>query len=105
MCTCGRSKLKYLNSILNIIYEFQIFFFIVQRVGKQIDFVGNETKGEINLSPILAHMRSSQYFTYNGSLTTPECKEIVVWTVFKDPIPIAKDQVGNFTNVGQENVK
>lgn len=33
------------------------------------------------------------YFRYLGSLTTPGCEEMVIWTVFKEPIQLHKDQV------------
>lgn len=33
------------------------------------------------------------YYRYQGSLTTPTCDETVIWTVFKEPIKIHKDQV------------
>ncbi|XP_071944106.1 carbonic anhydrase 1-like [Antedon mediterranea] len=41
----------------------------------------------------------SQYFRYDGSLTTPDCHESVVWTVFNEPIKISKKQVEAFRNV------
>ncbi|XP_049628744.1 LOW QUALITY PROTEIN: carbonic anhydrase 4 [Suncus etruscus] len=37
------------------------------------------------------------YFRYLGSLTTPECSETVVWTVFQEPIYLGKDQVLPFS--------
>jgi carbonic anhydrase len=35
----------------------------------------------------------SEYYVYNGSLTTPPCLEVVTWLDFYDPIEISHDQV------------
>lgn len=37
------------------------------------------------------------YFRYLGSLTTPGCDEIVVWTVFREPIQLHRDQIFAFS--------
>lgn len=33
------------------------------------------------------------YFTYNGSLTTPPCSEVVTWIDYEQPIRLSHDQV------------
>ena len=35
----------------------------------------------------------SDYYRYNGSLTTPDCQQVVTWTVFKDAVKISQSQV------------
>ena len=46
---------------------------------------------------------TTRFYRYNGSLTTPGCNEIVVWTVFKDPIPISKGQLARFRNLAKDH--
>jgi len=37
----------------------------------------------------------SQYYTYNGSLTTPPCSEVVTWIDYKQSIPLSHEQVSS----------
>nr|XP_055037133.1 carbonic anhydrase IV c [Misgurnus anguillicaudatus] len=40
---------------------------------------------------------SLRYYRYSGSLTTPGCDQIVVWTVFNQTLPITQKQVALMT--------
>ncbi|XP_071445008.1 carbonic anhydrase 2-like isoform X2 [Hetaerina americana] len=54
------------------------------------------------LDSMLSHDRI-HYFTYPGSLTTPPCKEIVIWIDFTDPIPLSHSQVQKFRKLIDQN--
>jgi len=43
--------------------------------------------------------KNSEYYRYQGSLTTPGCDESIMWTVFKDPIYISQAQMNAFRSV------
>ena len=46
----------------------------------------------IRLYDLLPH-NTDAFYRYEGSLTTPGCKEVVLWTIFKDKIEIDNDQM------------
>ncbi|XP_065107172.1 carbonic anhydrase 4-like [Paramisgurnus dabryanus] len=61
---------------------------------------GNMTLRKISLNQlILSEERMTNYYRYNGSLTTPGCNEVVVWTVFENPIPLSKEQLQAFSSL------
>lgn len=42
---------------------------------------------------IPSEINRTKYFRYKGSLTTPDCAEAVVWTLFESTIPLSRNQV------------
>ena len=44
---------------------------------------------------------TDMFYRYHGSLTTPPCDEIVIWTIFKDPVGISKSQLKEFHKLFQ----
>ncbi|XP_017846205.1 carbonic anhydrase 15 [Drosophila busckii] len=49
----------------------------------------SELPGSITLGQLLGDLNTREYYTYKGSLTTPQCNEAVTWTVFSNPLPIS----------------
>ncbi|KAK5650456.1 hypothetical protein RI129_001485 [Pyrocoelia pectoralis] len=45
------------------------------------------------------------FYRYDGSLTTPNCSEIVTWTVFTNTLPISKNQIKRFEDIRSESGK
>ncbi|KAM7381733.1 hypothetical protein PAMA_012529 [Pampus argenteus] len=51
----------------------------------------------ISLDDLLDGVDRTKYYRYLGSLTTPNCNEAVVWTVFKDSVKVSKDLIDLFS--------
>lgn len=52
-----------------------------------------ELPGSMTLGQLLGDLNTSDFYTYKGSLTTPECNEAVTWTVFAQPLPISLSDI------------
>uniref|UniRef100_UPI00358FBCFB carbonic anhydrase 6-like n=1 Tax=Myxine glutinosa TaxID=7769 RepID=UPI00358FBCFB len=37
------------------------------------------------------------YYRYHGSLTTPKCQEVVIWTIFETKINLSQEQINRFS--------
>ena len=61
---------------------------------------GDENRlGSSVLKSLETEMKATNYYRFNGSLTTPPCSEGVRWFVMKAPMTIAKEQVKAFEDV------
>jgi carbonic anhydrase len=66
------------------------------------------SKGEVNfgVADVSALMPGDDgFFRYQGSLTTPPCSEIVVWTVFKSPIAVRAEDIADFGAIFPNNAR
>ncbi|XP_038670035.1 carbonic anhydrase 4-like isoform X2 [Scyliorhinus canicula] len=65
---------------------------------KYVPYPGNKTWLEpFPLSKIIPDEELHKYYRYRGSLTTPTCNQVVIWTVFEETIPISKSQLNAFS--------
>ncbi|XP_071988135.1 carbonic anhydrase 4-like isoform X2 [Engystomops pustulosus] len=57
-----------------------------------------------SLDDLLGDVNLTMYYRYNGSLTTPTCDEIVLWTIFKNPITVPSKVVTAFASAIKHNI-
>ena len=55
------------------------------------------------LQDFLDEIEDSAYFYYKGSLTTPECNEVVSWIVMEEPIFISSTQLATLRSLTEKN--
>jgi len=65
---------------------------------------GEEKKGG-RLSPAMLLPQDQTYYRYFGSLTTTPCSEIVIWTVFTQPLEASTAQVKEFASLFPSNAR
>ena len=59
---------------------------------------GAKTKAVLDIEALFeANANLDNYFTYSGSLTTPNCQESVTWIFFSKPIDITAARVSKVT--------
>ncbi|KZS12235.1 Carbonic anhydrase-related protein 10 [Daphnia magna] len=75
---------------------------MVDQLG-EIVHNGDETilRSPLSLNRLLPR-RTSSFYRYFGSLTTPDCQEIVTWTIFDNTIEISERQLNAFRMIKDE---
>jgi len=79
---------------------------VIQAVWNNLPLEQGEelvAKSGIDLGQLLPSDR--RYFTYMGSMTTPPCKEGVLWMVMKSPVAISSEQLAVFSRLYQMNAR
>lgn len=70
-------------------------FAVVSELLSTIEFPGSKVAmPPFALGKLLPSVH--QFYRYQGGLTTPPCSEVVAWTVFKQPVAIATEQLEAF---------
>ena len=64
---------------------------------------GGDSSVEYDVNALLPDQRS--YYTYDGSLTTPPCSEIVHWIVMEEPITASSAQLDGFRDRHDDNAR
>ncbi|XP_051850056.1 carbonic anhydrase 4 [Antechinus flavipes] len=66
---------------------------------KKVPYKSKDTSlKEFSLFDLLPKVdKLKHYYRYQGSLTTPDCQEKVIWTVFQEPIQLREDQILEFS--------
>ncbi|PWA16727.1 hypothetical protein CCH79_00017452, partial [Gambusia affinis] len=59
----------------------------------------------ITIDDLIGNVDRTKFYRYMGSLTTPYCDEVVVWTLFHEPIKVHKDLVSLAMCCGGARVK
>ncbi|XP_031417313.1 carbonic anhydrase 1-like [Clupea harengus] len=51
----------------------------------------------ISMNDLISGVDTASYYRYLGSLTTPNCNEAVIWTVFKDTVKVSQNLIDLFS--------
>ncbi|XP_073818052.1 carbonic anhydrase 2-like isoform X2 [Musca autumnalis] len=62
----------------------------------------SDTMYLISLGSLLGNINREDFYTYQGSLTTPPCSEAVSWIIFSDVLPISYRELPKFWNILNE---
>nr|XP_033502435.1 carbonic anhydrase 15 [Epinephelus lanceolatus] len=91
--------LAVLGFFIDVVYADNVHFGLISQKLFSVAYKGQTTKVKpFPLMNLLPKHNMSQYYRYYGSLTTPPCSQVVVWTLYEVPIYISWSQLAQFTS-------
>uniref|UniRef100_A0A182IYA9 carbonic anhydrase n=1 Tax=Anopheles atroparvus TaxID=41427 RepID=A0A182IYA9_ANOAO len=106
----ARTALNYPDGLTVLAFFFEIAPDDNPMYGEFIELLGNVTESHLSarfdVPPSLKELIADDllhYYTYDGSLTTPPCSEVVTWIDFKEPILLSHAQVQAFRALKDED--
>jgi len=93
-------------AVLAVFYDLSpeddVYFDPVVKVMQNIEEI--EVKSTLNMTKLSNFLPRDKagYYRYSGSLTTPNCTENVIWTIFTNTIHISREQAKRFESVRSE---
>ncbi|XP_034459162.1 carbonic anhydrase 15 [Hippoglossus hippoglossus] len=91
--------LAVLGFFIDVVYAENVHFGHISQKLSSVAYKGQTTKVKpFPLMSLLPKHNMSQYYRYYGSLTTPPCSQVVLWTLYEVPIFISWSQLAQFTS-------
>ncbi|CAH1372915.1 unnamed protein product [Tenebrio molitor] len=78
--------------------QFEPLITVIDKVYNKINTI---EQMNLNVDDYLPRDRAG-FYRYNGSLTTPNCNEGIIWTVFTNTLPISKNQIKSFATLKRD---
>jgi carbonic anhydrase len=69
------------------------------------NLAGQSVKADSKIDPNALLPAKRSYYRYEGSLTTPGCKEVVDWLLLTDPIQVAEADINTFARLYPKNAR
>ncbi|MGE4502362.1 MAG: carbonic anhydrase [Thiomicrospira sp.] len=76
---------------------------LLQNIPQQRDKL--QVFEQVNFNPVRFLPQNKRFYRYIGSMTTPPCREGVIWLVFQQPIDASVSQLVQFQQLMGENVR
>ncbi|XP_071376715.1 carbonic anhydrase 15 [Centroberyx affinis] len=91
--------LAVLGFFIDVVYADNVHFGHITQKLSSVAYKGQTTSVKpFPLIGLLSERNMSQYYRYHGSLTTPPCSQVVVWTLYEVPTYISWSQLEQFAS-------